>query len=253
MTPTQTYYLDASKLSSIDQRKQAQYVGGVLLIMVVMAHLALALYLLTPSNTEQKKPEIMDVVLIEQPKAVKPEPVAQPTPPQPKVEPVKPKPIVKPIVNKPAVKPIPQTKISEPKVNAPDPIVAPAPSIAQPEPILASANPSNNVSANNSANNVKANIQESKTVVTGIVPLVRVPPKYPARAATRHIEGWVKIEFTIQIDGSVDTPIVVSAEPEGIFDDAALTAISKWKFKEKQINGVAVTQRAMQTLQFKLE
>jgi protein TonB len=94
---------------------------------------------------------------------------------------------------------------------------------------------------------------DSKTVVSGVVPLFRVPPKYPARAASRHIEGWVKVEFTIQTDGSVDNAVVVGSEPEDIFNDAALTAISKWKFKEKMVNGVAVPQRAVQRLQFKLE
>ena len=83
--------------------------------------------------------------------------------------------------------------------------------------------------------------------------MVRVPPKYPARAASRQIEGWVKVEFTIQTDGSVDNAVVVGSEPEAIFDDAALTAISKWKFKEKIVNGVAVPQRAVQQLQFKLK
>ena len=57
----------------------------------------------------------------------------------------------------------------------------------------------------------------------------------------------------MQTDGSVDDAVVISAEPEEIFDDAALTAISKWRFKEKIVNGVAVTQRAVQKLQFKLE
>jgi protein TonB len=94
---------------------------------------------------------------------------------------------------------------------------------------------------------------DSKAVVSGVVPLVRVPPKYPARAANRQIEGWVKVEFTIQTDGSVDNAVVVGSEPENIFDDAALTAIGKWKFKEKIVNGVAVTQRAVQRLQFKLK
>jgi TonB family protein len=94
---------------------------------------------------------------------------------------------------------------------------------------------------------------DSKIVVSGVVPLFRVPPKYPARAAGQHIEGWVKVEFTIQTDGSVDNAVVVSSEPEAIFDDAALTAISQWKFKEKMVNGIAVPQRAVQRLQFKLE
>jgi protein TonB len=89
--------------------------------------------------------------------------------------------------------------------------------------------------------------------VSSVVPLFRVPPKYPPYAASQHIEGWVKVEFTVQTDGSVDDAVVVSSEPDDIFDDAALTAINKWEFKEKIVNGVAVTQRAVQKLQFKLE
>jgi len=83
--------------------------------------------------------------------------------------------------------------------------------------------------------------------------LERVPPRYPPRAANRHIEGWVKIEFTISTTGTVTDAIVVDAEPADMFNDAALTAIEKWKFKEKLINGVAVTQRAVQILKFNLK
>ena len=61
------------------------------------------------------------------------------------------------------------------------------------------------------------------------------------------------MEFTIQTDGSVDDAVVVSSQPPDVFDDAALTAIRKWEFKEKIVNGIPVTQRATQILQFKLE
>ncbi|MGR8999232.1 MAG: TonB family protein [Gammaproteobacteria bacterium] len=89
-------------------------------------------------------------------------------------------------------------------------------------------------------------------ISTGVIALSRVPPKYPPRAAKRHIEGWVKIEFTITTTGTVINPVVVDAQPAGTFDDAALKAISQWTFKQKIVDGVAVTQRAVQTLQFKL-
>lgn len=89
-------------------------------------------------------------------------------------------------------------------------------------------------------------------VSTGVVPLERVPPKYPRGAANRHIEGWVKVEFTITTDGDVEDAVVIEAQPADIFDNAALQAISRWKFKGKIVDGVGVTQRAVQTLQFKL-
>lgn len=89
-------------------------------------------------------------------------------------------------------------------------------------------------------------------VSAGVVPLERVPPKYPRGAANRHIEGWVKVEFTITTDGDVEDAVVIEAQPADVFDNAALQAISRWKFKGKMVNGVGVTQRAVQTLQFKL-
>jgi periplasmic protein TonB len=87
----------------------------------------------------------------------------------------------------------------------------------------------------------------------GLVPLVRVPPKYPRRAAQRGVEGWVKVQFVITVAGRVKDAKVVGSSPSGVFDRAALKAISKWKFKAKVIKGQRVEQIAIQTLQFKLK
>ena len=89
-------------------------------------------------------------------------------------------------------------------------------------------------------------------VSTNVIPLVRIPPRYPMRAARRKIEGWVKVEFTITEEGTVKDADVIESLPSGIFDQAALRAISKWKFKAKIIDGEAFEQRAIQVLQFKL-
>lgn len=90
------------------------------------------------------------------------------------------------------------------------------------------------------------------TVSTDVIPLVRIPPAYPQRAASRRIEGWVKIEFTITTTGTVTDAVVVDSKPAAMFDRAALDAIKKWKFKAKIVDGKAVQQRALQILQFKL-
>ncbi|NOR71536.1 MAG: TonB family protein [Methylomarinum sp.] len=89
-------------------------------------------------------------------------------------------------------------------------------------------------------------------ISTNVIPLLRIPPRYPMRAANRHIEGWVKVEFTITEQGTVKNPVVVDAHPSKIFNRAALQAIKRWKFKAKIIGGEAFEQRAIQTLQFKL-
>jgi len=68
-------------------------------------------------------------------------------------------------------------------------------------------------------------------------PLVQVPPIYPDGAAQRGIEGWVLVEFDITPTGAVMNPRVIDADPQGVFDRAALRAIEKWKFKPQIVDG----------------
>ncbi len=85
-----------------------------------------------------------------------------------------------------------------------------------------------------------------------IIPLVRIQPQYPRRAAIAKIEGWVEMEFTITETGGVTDPRVVKANPPRIFDREAIRAILKWKFKPRVIDGQPVARRATQTIDFKL-
>lgn len=89
-------------------------------------------------------------------------------------------------------------------------------------------------------------------ISTSVIPLVRIPPDYPMRAANRRIEGWVKVEFTITPEGTVADAVVIDAKPNSVFNHAALKAIKRWKFKPLIIAGEAQEQRAVQTLEFKL-
>lgn len=56
------------------------------------------------------------------------------------------------------------------------------------------------------------------------------PPRYPPLALRRRIEGDVTVVFTVRTDGSVDAPRVASAQPAGLFEDAALDAVRRWRF-----------------------
>ncbi len=86
------------------------------------------------------------------------------------------------------------------------------------------------------------------------VPLVRVPPQYPERAAQQGKEGRVLVEFTITKSGSVKDAKVVAAEPPGIFDSAAVKSVLQWKYNPKVENGKPVEQRGMRTsVVFKLD
>jgi protein TonB len=85
-----------------------------------------------------------------------------------------------------------------------------------------------------------------------VVPLVRIQPQYPRRAAIAKIEGFVKVEFTITTTGSVTDPKVVDSKPPRVFDREAIRAILKWKFKPRVVDGVPIERRATQTLDFTL-
>ena len=73
-----------------------------------------------------------------------------------------------------------------------------------------------------------------------VVPLVRVNPQYPARALQRGIEGWVHLAFTITAAGTTADIAVVAAEPENVFEAAAIAAVRKYKYKPRMEQGTAV-------------
>lgn len=69
------------------------------------------------------------------------------------------------------------------------------------------------------------------------LPIVKVAPVYPRRALQRGIEGFVIVEFTVSTIGSVIEPVVIEAQPQGIFDQAAMDAAKKFKYKPRVVNG----------------
>ncbi|HIG00356.1 MAG TPA: energy transducer TonB [Myxococcales bacterium] len=85
------------------------------------------------------------------------------------------------------------------------------------------------------------------------VPLVRVPPQYPIRAAERGIEGWVVLSFTITAIGTVENPTVIDAQPKRIFDRAAIRALKKWKYRPRIVDGVATSRVEEVKLSFDLD
>lgn len=86
-----------------------------------------------------------------------------------------------------------------------------------------------------------------------LIPLVKIAPRYPRKAALAGKEGWVKVEFTVTELGTVTDVSVIDANPRRMFDREAKKAILKWKFKPRVVDGKAVSRRAVQVIEFKLE
>ena len=77
-------------------------------------------------------------------------------------------------------------------------------------------------------------------------------PRYPKRAAKDRISGKVILKVLISADGSVLKTKVVKAEPRGIFEEAAVNAVSNWKFDPAIYNGQAVKMWVKQPVVFKI-
>lgn len=78
--------------------------------------------------------------------------------------------------------------------------------------------------------------------------IVRVLPQYPSRALSRGIEGWVLLEFTINEVGLAVDPIVVDADPPGMFDRSAINAVRKWKYRPMMEGGRAMPRPGVRQL-----
>lgn len=86
------------------------------------------------------------------------------------------------------------------------------------------------------------------------LPIVKVSPSYPQRALRRGIEGYVVVEFTVTANGSVKDPRVVEADPPNVFNQAALRAAKKFKYKPKTVNGEPVAVEGVRNIiRFKLD
>ena len=70
-----------------------------------------------------------------------------------------------------------------------------------------------------------------------LMPVNVVQPVYPLRAAMKEVEGYVLVEFSVRENGTVANPIIVESEPRLLFDEAALNAVTRFKFKPREIGG----------------
>ncbi len=87
------------------------------------------------------------------------------------------------------------------------------------------------------------------------LPIIKVAPVYPRRAANRGIEGYVLVEFTVTRKGTVKDVKVIESEPaSSIFHKSAKRAASKFKYKPRVVDGKAIEVPGVRNLiRFKLE
>lgn len=77
-----------------------------------------------------------------------------------------------------------------------------------------------------------------------------VAATYPPRAASAGLQGSVELEFTIGTDGATRDLTVLGSSPPGTFDQAAIDAVTQWRYQPVQVDGIAVPARARVRLRF---
>lgn len=71
-------------------------------------------------------------------------------------------------------------------------------------------------------------------------------PMYPHSAEKNNIEGHIVVAMNVDSDGSVDDAWVVEASPAGYFEDQALRAAKKFKYRPRIKNGKKVVAANLQ-------
>jgi TonB family protein len=77
----------------------------------------------------------------------------------------------------------------------------------------------------------KREARASMTPSTQLTLLKSVQPVYPNRAAMSRTEGWVELDFTVSETGQVKDVVVHAASIPGVFEEAAIRAVSQWRYK----------------------
>ena len=68
----------------------------------------------------------------------------------------------------------------------------------------------------------------------------KAPPIYPFGAKRKGINGQVMIRCLVGIDGKPSKLKIIQSVPKGVFDDAGLSAVQKWRFKPGILGGESV-------------
>jgi TonB family protein len=80
-------------------------------------------------------------------------------------------------------------------------------------------------------------------------PLAQAAPVYSHDLRASGVEGEVVVNFTISASGDVIDPVVAKTSNR-VLDASTIRAVRNWKFAPAMKDGVAVSQKAVQTFAF---
>jgi protein TonB len=148
----------------------------------------------------------------------------------------------------PKAPPKPQVAPKMPKIAVKAQTNTPTPQLAMDVPIMA-----NSLSLGDGPYLGGATAATTGNGNRGVMPLVRIEPQYPRKAAMSGKQGWVRLTFDVNSAGGVENVDIVQASPPRLFNQAAKRALLKWKYQPKLVEGKPVPMRGLKVqLDFKL-
>lgn len=114
------------------------------------------------------------------------------------------------------------------------------------------ATPTQQSSENSAARDVVAAEKKVAGKTSDAVLLKAQSPDYPTSALRARQSGSVKVAFTVDPDGRTSNITVVSSTRRHVFDRAAMNAVRGYRFTPAMKNGVAVSSRRQQKIDFNL-
>ena len=117
----------------------------------------------------------------------------------------------------------------------------------------AAADAGSDAGQDDTAQNLPPPVPDRPVAVSSLVRTKYVAPRYPRSAQRRKLSGWVDVEFTLTLDGTVTNVDVTESTPGNTFVDAAIRAVEGWEFKPVFDDGIAVERRAAVRMMFAIE
>jgi len=81
--------------------------------------------------------------------------------------------------------------------------------------------------------------QDTSIGFIAAIPIERKPPRYPLSRRVKIQAGMVEVEYMVNTDGKVYEPMVIDSSHSD-FEEAALSAVSEYRFEPATLNGVTV-------------
>jgi protein TonB len=86
-----------------------------------------------------------------------------------------------------------------------------------------------------------------------LVSIIKVKPQYPVRAAANGLEGTVLVQYDVTTMGTVENVVVIESSNR-IFDQAAIDAVYRFRYKPGIVDGVPYGSKGLRDLfRFEME